>query len=108
VAGNVLLVPHYGVTASAWLTVLTEVGVCGGAVLGMRGRIDFGPMVRVTLIPALAVGAMIAVWLATSHWVVFSLISVGAVFAVVLILLGGWPDELPRVLPRGLLRGRRS
>jgi O-antigen/teichoic acid export membrane protein len=31
VVGNLLLVPRYGVTASAWLTVATELIVCGAA-----------------------------------------------------------------------------
>ena len=33
VGANLALVPRFGVTASAWLTVATEIGVCAGSVI---------------------------------------------------------------------------
>ena len=103
VAGNLIFVPHFGVTASAWLTVLTELLVCAGSIIGMRHSLEFGPMVHTTLVPALALAAMIAVWLGTRQWSVVSLVTSCLAYGIVLSVLGGWPEELPPIVPRRLV-----
>ncbi len=55
VVGNVVLAPRYGVTASAWLTVATELLVCGGALYLLRGSLGLGSLVGAGLRPAVAV-----------------------------------------------------
>ena len=80
VAGNLALVPHFGVTASAWLTVATEVGVALGFALGLRGLIEFRWAVRVTVVPVLAMLAMVGVWALTDRWVLPSMVASGVAF----------------------------
>ena len=107
VAGNLLLVPRFGVTASAWLTVATEVGVCAGSVIGIRHWLDLRPTLRVSVAPVAAAAAMAAVGMATVQWPVPSMVAAGAVFIAVLVLLGGWPEELPSPVPRCFAPGGR-
>jgi O-antigen/teichoic acid export membrane protein len=107
VAGNLALVPRYGVVASAWLTVITEVGVALGSALGLRGLIEFRWALKVTLVPILAIMAMVGVWMATDRWVIPSIVASGLAFFAVLITLGGWPEELPLPLPRQVVLWRR-
>jgi O-antigen/teichoic acid export membrane protein len=107
VAGNLALVPHFGVTASAWLTVITEVGVAFASALGLRGLMQFRWALRVTVVPTLAVAAMVGAWVVTDHWVVPSIIASSVAFLAALIVLGGWPEELPLPLPRQVVLWRR-
>ncbi len=107
VAGNLALVPHFGVTASAWLTVATEVGVALGFALGLRGLIEFRWAVRVTVVPVLAMLAMVGVWALTDRWVLPSMVASGVAFLAALIVLGGWPEEIPLPLPRQVVLWRR-
>jgi len=100
VGGNVALVPHFGVTASAWLTVATELGVCGGAIIGMRHRMTYAPLLRTSLVPTLAALAMIGAALALRPWPVVAMAAATATFVVVTVVLGGWPVELPCPIPR--------
>jgi PST family polysaccharide transporter len=100
VGGNVALVPHFGVTASAWLTVATELGVCGGAFIGMRHRMTYAPLLRTSLVPTVAALAMIGTALALRPWPVVAMASATATFVVVTVVLGGWPVELPCPIPR--------
>jgi O-antigen/teichoic acid export membrane protein len=103
VCGNLLLVPRYGVVASAWLTVATELFVLVSAAVVIRDRVDLrGPM-RGVVRPSLAVGsaALVAILLG-AHPLAAVLTSV-ATFGVVMILLRAWPVELLpwRRAPRG-------
>ncbi len=107
VSSNFALVPRFGVTASAWLTVLTELLVCVGAIWSLHGRIDLGPIAKSTLAPAIAVAMTVSVWWATAHWEVASMILCGSTFALVLWILGGWPEDLPAPLPRKLVLWRQ-
>jgi len=103
VVGNFVLVPHYGVSASAWLTVATELGVCCGSITAMYRHLDFAPMLKTTVVPAVAAGAMIVAWIATSRWFVPSIVVSGVVYVGTLSVLGGWPEELPRLFPSRLV-----
>ena len=103
VCGNLLLVPRYGVVASAWLTVATELFVLVSAAVVIRDRVDLrGPM-RAVVRPSLAVGsaALVAILL-DAHPVAAVLTSV-VTFGAGMVLLRAWPVELlpRRRAPRG-------
>jgi len=64
VVGNILLVPRYGVIASAWLTVASEAIVVSYGLVTLRKRISYPAIVRGVWRPALAVAiAGAAGWL---------------------------------------------
>jgi O-antigen/teichoic acid export membrane protein len=104
VTGNLVLVPHFGVTASAWLTVVTELGIALASALGLRGLVELRWAAKVTLVPTLAITAMVGTWIATDRWVIASIVTSGLAFLAVLVALGGWPEELPVPLPRQVAR----
>jgi O-antigen/teichoic acid export membrane protein len=94
VAGNLLLVPRYGVIASAWLTVATEAFVLSAAIVVLRHRVDLRQPVRAAVRPVLAVlvAAVVAVAL-SAHPLAAFLVSTAA-FAAAVALLHAWPSEL--------------
>jgi O-antigen/teichoic acid export membrane protein len=94
VVGNVVLAPRYGVTASAWLTVATEVLVCGGALYVLRGSLGLGSVVGAGLRPAVAVAGLAATGLALSSWPTLGVPAAIGVFLLLLGTLGAWPAEL--------------
>jgi O-antigen/teichoic acid export membrane protein len=104
--GNLLLVPHFGVLASAWLTLATEAFVCAASILGLRGRVGFRPLLLVSRAPLVAVAALVAVGLPLAGHVFIGVPLAGAAFLVVLVLLRGWPEELRPTLPGRLSRPR--
>jgi len=94
VVGNLLLVPIYGVTASAWLTVATELIVCGGALYVLRGSLGLGSVAGVGARPVVAVAGLAATGLALGSWPVLGVPAAIGVFLVLLVTLGAWPVEL--------------
>lgn len=108
VGGNLALVPRFGVTASAWLTVATEIGVCAGSMVGMRHRMVLAPMLRTTTVPVLAVAAMVGAALALRPWPVPAMALGAGVFFAVTFFLGGWPVELPCPIPRRFALGSHT
>jgi O-antigen/teichoic acid export membrane protein len=94
VGGNLLLVPREGVTASAWLTVATEVFVLTSAIVVLRGRIDLLAPLRAALRPSLAVAAAAIAGLALSSYPLVSLLAGTAAFVVAIVVLRAWPSEL--------------
>ena len=101
VAGNVVLAPRYGVTASAWLTVATEMIVCGGALYLLRGSLGLGSMVGAGLRPGVAVAGLAATGLALSSWPTLGVPAAIGVFLALLAALGAWPVELQPFRRRG-------
>lgn len=100
VIGNVLLVPHYGIMASAWTTLATELLACAGAALILRGHLDARAALRVTLRPVLAILPAAALGEALLQTPVVAMFAAGAGYAVAVVLLRAWPTEL-RVWRRG-------
>ena len=94
VAGNIVLVPRYGVAASAWLTLGTEVFVCAGAALAIRRTVNFVPSVKVSTSPVLAVTALMVVGVALGRWPVAAVAGACLAYASLLSLTGGWPPEM--------------
>ena len=62
---------------------------------------------RVTVVPVLAMLAMVGVWALTDRWVLPSMVASGVAFLAALIVLGGWPEEIPLPLPRQVVLWRR-
>jgi O-antigen/teichoic acid export membrane protein len=93
VAGNLVLVPHVGVIASAWLTVVTEAIVCGGAILLLRGQCGWRGMAGVSARPAVAMVAFIAVGLALNTVPAVAIPLCAALFIGILVGLRAWPPE---------------
>lgn len=100
VGGNLLLVPRYGVTASAWLTLATELVVAAGSLGALRGRLALAPLIRPTLRPALAVVAAGAVGVVLSGDVLVAVPAAAAVFVALVAVLGAWPEELRPAVSR--------
>jgi O-antigen/teichoic acid export membrane protein len=94
VAGNLALVPSYGVTASAWLTVATEAIVCASSAYALRGSLGAASLAGVCARPLLAAGGLAATGLALASWPMLGIPAAAAVFCVLLLTLGAWPAEL--------------
>jgi O-antigen/teichoic acid export membrane protein len=94
VVGNFLLVPRFGVAASAWLTAGCEAIVVSYALVVLRDRLYLTllltPSLRVIL--ATACAGMVGLSL-TGHPLVGIPISV-ALFAVLVLALKAWPEDL--------------
>jgi O-antigen/teichoic acid export membrane protein len=94
VAGNLVLVPSYGVTASAWMTLATElfVTVCG--LLTLRHALDWGPTLRVTLGPVVAAITAAAAATILLRWPVIAVPVFALSYAGLIWLFEAWPEEL--------------
>jgi O-antigen/teichoic acid export membrane protein len=100
IGGNVLLVPRYGVVASAWLTVATELIVSVGALALLWRRLAPRPWLAAGFRPALAAAGLAGTGLALAGRPVLGIPISGAVFLVIIVLLRGWPAELHPVFRR--------
>jgi O-antigen/teichoic acid export membrane protein len=93
VGGNVILLPRYGVTASAWLTAATELLVCAGAILVMTRRLSFRRAALLTARPLLAIALAVGVALALGRWELVAALASAISFAAAISALRGWPKE---------------
>jgi O-antigen/teichoic acid export membrane protein len=94
IAGNFILVPRYGVTSSAWLTVACEALVVTSALIVLAPHVDLREIAAGAGAPLLAVGVAAACSLLfTRHEAIAT-----AVFLVVVVDLfyffDLWPHEL--------------
>jgi O-antigen/teichoic acid export membrane protein len=105
-AGNLVLVPHYGIAASAWLTLATELFVCIGAAIALQPRTRLAAAASVSVRPAIAVLTMAVVGLALNRWSVVAIPVASIAFIAVLSVTGGWPPEMHHRLPSLLVRSR--
>lgn len=94
VAGNVILIPTYGVYAAAWMTVATEVLVCTASIVSLRGDISLAPLLAISARPALAAApaTVVAVLLIRSQ--ILAVCVAGAIFLAAMSALHAWPPEL--------------
>ena len=101
VGGNLAIAPVIGISAAAWLTVLTELVVCAGRWWVLRDRISVRPLLAVSARPALAVliAAAAGLTVTGSTWVAIPL--AGVVYLIALSALRGWPPEWIRLVKRG-------
>ncbi len=95
VGGNFMLIPRYGVYASAWLTSVTEIVVCSASIFSLRGDLAYRQLWQVSWRPAVALALGLGCALA-----LLSLSERGAlvastfVFVAALFILRAWPEEL--------------
>lgn len=99
VAGNLLLVPKFGVIASAWVTVGTEALVCAVGIVLLRGRLKPRSAVRVAVLPALAVGVAALAGLALTDLPIVGMATYAACFLGAVVLLRAWPEEFRLARP---------
>jgi O-antigen/teichoic acid export membrane protein len=96
-AGNLILVPRYGIIAAAWLTVVSEVVVVAGGLLSLWRGIDLRPIADVTIRPLAAlVAATLTAELLMLISVPLGALAYAAGIAVGIVVLHAWPDELRR------------
>lgn len=94
IAANLLLVPVFAATASAYITVVTELIVCLGSAWTLTRRHEVPPALSALVRPLTAVGVMTAVGLALRNHPWFGVPAAVAAFAVTVLLLRCWPEEL--------------
>jgi len=105
VALNLILVPSYGVTASAWLTVASEVLVCLMALAVIVREIDLWPCLKTSARPVLAMALAAAVAVALEQWTVLAVVASSLAFLLLMSLLRAWPEDFrPGALLAGLRR----
>jgi O-antigen/teichoic acid export membrane protein len=94
VSGNILLVPRYGVAASAWLTAGCEAIVVSYALVVLRHRVYLSkilaPSLRALLAAVCAGGAGFVL---SAHPLV-GVPASAALFVSLILTLGAWPDDL--------------
>jgi O-antigen/teichoic acid export membrane protein len=108
VGGNIVLLPRYGVMASAWLTAATELLVVLGAVFVMRRQLSFRAATGVTGRPVIAMALAVAAALALSRWEVPAAAAAGLIFAAAVSALRGWPPEFRLRVPPLPIPGRKQ
>ena len=97
VAGNIILVPQYGVTASAWLTVASEAIVVGYGLFFVRRHVSFrivGSQVWRTLAALAAASCVAAALERLSTAVAIPAFVLGLLLAIT--VLKAWPEVITR------------
>jgi O-antigen/teichoic acid export membrane protein len=100
VSANIVLVPHFGVAAAAWITLLTEVLVCVGSALALRRSFDIRPAFAQSRTAVLAVALAALSGLALERWPLIAIPAYTVALAVALALFRAWPAELVQRFPR--------
>ncbi|MEN3309582.1 MAG: hypothetical protein V7603_5784 [Micromonosporaceae bacterium] len=91
---NISLVPVFGVVASAWATLATELVVCVAAFVALSGRVQLGPSLAASARPASATTAAATTAAGLHRWPVPALLLSVGVFVAGNTALRGWPREL--------------
>jgi len=94
VLGNILLVPRYGVMASAWLTVACEAIVVSYALLVVRDRVWLSRMIAAPARMLLATAGAAVVGLVLGGSPLLGVPAAVALFVVLVVALGAWPSDL--------------
>lgn len=98
VTGNLLLIPSFGVTAAAWMTVATEALVCAASLIRLRDQVNLASLAMVAARPVAALAAGVCVALALHGSTLLAVAGSAITFAGALSLLRGWPPEFRRPL----------
>jgi O-antigen/teichoic acid export membrane protein len=93
VTGNLILVPTYGVYASAWLTVASEALVCLMALAVVVREIDLRPCVRASVRPLVAVALAADIAIALGQSTLIAVVVSTVSFLALISVLGAWPPE---------------
>ncbi|MGH3262615.1 MAG: oligosaccharide flippase family protein [Trebonia sp.] len=102
VVGNIVLVPRYGILASAWLTVLCEGIAVSYSVVALRKRLAYRAIVAQLWRPIAAVGIGAAWGELLVGDGILAILSAGAVFLGAMTALRAWPELLSQIV-RGRL-----
>jgi O-antigen/teichoic acid export membrane protein len=94
VGGNILLVPHFGVTASAWLTVASEAIVISYGLVVLRKRLDYGTISSKVWRPVIAIAVAGGIGLLLGAASPVAIVSAAAAFVVGMSIARAWPDVL--------------
>jgi O-antigen/teichoic acid export membrane protein len=94
IAGNLALVPRYGVTASAWLTVASEVVVVVYGLVALRHRLCYGVVLARSRRALVVTAAAAGIGLALGPSRPYALPAAVVVYAGGLLVLRAWPAEL--------------
>jgi len=103
IVGNLVLIPHYGAYAAAWMTVVTEVVVCSCALFSLRRDLKWSRLLRVSWRPTLGILLASSAALPLLRSQCLALGAGVAVFVLSLAVLAAWPSEFNAVrlgLPR--------
>jgi O-antigen/teichoic acid export membrane protein len=92
VAGNLLLVPHFGIEASAWLTVVSEAIVVSYGLVALRKRIAYGLILQQVWRPVLATTVAGVVGMALGATSATAVVASALVFVGLMTVIGGWPE----------------
>ncbi|MGO9883621.1 MAG: oligosaccharide flippase family protein [Solirubrobacteraceae bacterium] len=107
VAGNIVLVPRFGVVASAWLTVGSEAIVASYGLVTLSGRISYAAILRATWRPAAAVAVAGSVGWLLGGAGVLAITAAVAIFLMLTVVAGLTDPAEEWSTVRGLLRSRR-
>jgi O-antigen/teichoic acid export membrane protein len=99
-SGNILLIPSYGGHAAAWLTVVTELLVCAGAIVSARALMPSARLLHDVWRPVLVVGASGAVLALLSAWPLPAIAAAAVTYAILTWQLRCWPTDWRRPLHR--------
>jgi O-antigen/teichoic acid export membrane protein len=94
VAGNIVLVPRYGVAASAWLTVVCEGIVVSYAIIALWPRLSYRVLLRRLWRPLAAVALASCVGLALGADGVGAIGVSVAIFLAAMVAMRAWPSDL--------------
>jgi O-antigen/teichoic acid export membrane protein len=94
VAGNLVLVPRFGVIAAAWLTVVTEVFVAACALMAVRARLGAIQGLRCLFGPLTANAAFALVGLALLSRPLLAIPAALVALVVMTHVLHAWPNDL--------------
>jgi O-antigen/teichoic acid export membrane protein len=94
VAGNIVLAPRYGVTASAWLTAACELIVISYAVVALRRRVSYRILLARVWRPVIATLIAAVVGLAIGANSPYAIVLAIATFVLAVVALHAWPAEL--------------
>jgi O-antigen/teichoic acid export membrane protein len=94
VVGNILLVPHYGIMASAWLTAICEAIVLSYGLVVLRSHVSWRRIGRRAAPSVLSSLLAAGVGLALGHLTAVALPVSIITFAVTMTICRGWPEPL--------------
>ncbi len=94
VVGNILLVPRFGVVASAWLTAACEAIVVTYALVTLRNRVYLLKLISPSVPSLFAIACAAGFGLALGGHPVVGIPASGALFVALMVGLRAWPSDL--------------
>ena len=98
ISANLVLIPHFGVYAAAWVTVGTEIGVCGSAVFSLRRQLPWRQLCSLSFRPLVTVALAGIAGLLLPLSPGPDLAVCCGIFAASTCLLKSYPAEIPSLI----------